>query len=838
MEIYDDLFKRMVLLDRHRQVLKTKRGFTDETIERFGFKSGGEHNEKIVNELLDDWSKQDLMEAQILDEFTGETGYLVKQDGVAIPFYNHKMEINYWRIHRNGLKGKRPPLYFPPGSSGRKVILTESEFKAAAAVQWGFHAVGLQGISMFYKEEGFDQLREHIEKAKYERVYILWDNEEKCVSRSEKHGKNPHFVEDKTARYDVEYYGYMIGKQLERKGIDCRIARLPDEWRDPWGVDMDEALAQGRTREDIEKVLFQAARPDGYRNRWSKECRKVCDKKIKKFWFKSYVQKEHNRYVRYVKDNKIEITNFILQNVANLQDDTGDVTRKILIIDSEGKEHGPYEAGEIFSGPAQFKNWLSRKGNFYFIGGMGDLDQIFRRLCEFDENKVTHNPAVCGRIETGYLFRNCYIDDETENIFKPKKEDGIIWKGDTGYLAAPFDKDRKHAEIKLNTEYFDYQSAFKRVVKNWNNPSIVFAVGWWIGSIFRDLIIETHGAFPILFIGGSTQGGKTTLCRMLSAFSGTQNLEFNMNSSSEVGIIRSMGYMSNVPVFIDEYRMDRKAQSLNSVFRSAYNNQGSVKGLKDKQNQVSRVPVRSALMMAGEASPSDSGLNNRCIHISLSREMLDGRNYEKICLEQEKYSYAYVDIAKQRKAKGKELMDTIRKCRDGLIENYHVSPRYALDYACCIAPVEIFAPDLVSDVTKFGEMTKQHIQTEQALAEDDQLLTSFLQTVTMLFRENRLAFKDAISTGVVQKGEEKGKSQLLVHVQKAFDSYMKHLKDHGRSNFNEMLSRRNLQSYMNSSGWRKTTRLSEDGKTEHVMAMEIEKIEDREVFDNIQMAGG
>jgi len=825
--MYNELFKKLQLLHEHREELKEHRGFTDDMIDRLGFKSAMPENAKAVRDLMANHDLGQMKEAGILDS-GGEPTWQLTKPNILIPFYDkHGEDIIYFRAHKKGLKDVDIPLYIPRGSKGDHCIICESEFKAAAATAWGFHAIGLQGISTFTKDEKLEVIKEYFKDAEFKHAWILWDNEEKTVEGSR------YYKPAAGSRYDVEFYAYILSYELAKVCPDIRIACLPDAWRKNDGIDLDDALAWGHTREEIQDVLDAAIPPTTFRNSLKGECKEIVEKKIRRRFFWSPVDVEFGKYVKFKQlkngdEIRTELSNFTLELTANLRDLDEQVTRRLFIVSDSGKKYGPYDAGDVFSGVQAFKNWISSKGNFWFTGNGADLDQVYRRLCELYDDKITHNPAICGRCPDGYIFANVYIDCDGD-MYEAEKPGDIIWKGDTGYLAAPYDEDRKSAEVSINTDKYDWRLAFDRVAANWKTPLIKICLGWIVGSMFRDLIIENAGAFPILFIGGEKSGGKTSLCRMLTSFTGTRNFEINMNSSTKVGIMRSMAYMSNLPVYIDEYRKDRSAFDMNSIFRSAYNNQGAVKGTTESKTQIVRNQIRSSLIMSGEASPDDSGLLSRCIHVTLSGQTLNGNWYKWIESEYKKFSYAYLDIVRQRPKIERKMLDLIEEQRLNYINAWDLEDRYAFDLACCTGPIECVYPDFIERDDEFIETIRVHIQSEQAAAREEQVLNQFLRELSMLHRKDKLFYKDCIDLG--SSRGNKG-TVIRINLAEAFDSFTEYRRRVGSPLQSDLMTRRTIQNYMQHSGWNRTTR-SHDGKVEQVWAKPIKEIEDEYIKENM-----
>ncbi|MGD9155044.1 MAG: CHC2 zinc finger domain-containing protein, partial [Bacillota bacterium] len=87
-DIYTALVKLARLTDAHRNELRTKRGFTNDTIERLSFRSGGEYISDIVETLRETFTDPDLKDAGIIVEINGclVCNPQLIEDRVLIPY--------------------------------------------------------------------------------------------------------------------------------------------------------------------------------------------------------------------------------------------------------------------------------------------------------------------------------------------------------------------------------------------------------------------------------------------------------------------------------------------------------------------------------------------------------------------------------------------------------------------------------------------------------------------------------------------------------------------------------------------------------------------------------
>ena len=192
-------------------------------------------------------------------------------------------------------------------------------------------------------------------------------------------------------------------------------------------------------------------------------------------------------------------------------------------------------------------------------------------------------------------------------------------------------------------------------MRNWNQYEVWLALGWILSTVYLDVIADEFGVFPILAVGGLKEGGKTSLCEILTAFHGTHDQVNNAEETTRVSIGRHLNYFSNLSVWIDEYRPTVYANDKwDSFLRSVYNRQGASKAERGNTSQIRKVPVYGSLILSGEASPSESALMTRCIMINLDKYRLVGSEWNWLCKHRSKFSAMYYQVAKQRKEKLRE----------------------------------------------------------------------------------------------------------------------------------------------------------------------------------------
>lgn len=739
--VLNDLWERLDLSQAHRESLKINRGFSDATINQARLASAKPENEAIVLELLDDYSVAELEEAGLGDRQNEKlkiAAWLLR-DNILIPTIVDD-KIIYARAHKFGPKNIAPPLFRPaiPPEDKTFLVLAESEFKALAAAQLGFFAVGLQGVSQFAGDR-LGELKSFITGSGATLIVILFDNQDKISSDSKYHKP------DLKSRYDVEYYEYVLAHEIGKiEGVDCKIARLPDSWRVNGGVDVDGALAAGHTRQEFIDILAAAAIPSQARKAWSKECAEIVERKLKRYFFVSPIEIAFGRYVKITSKQTIPISNFTLRIVHNYVEDgeTEDekrVVRGVQIVGEDGAQSQifDWQPDEIASLP-KFLPWLISKGNYHFSGGARSLAEIWKRLATFDDGAIIESPYYIGRYTDVYLSGSCVIDDNGE-IHKPRQEHGreIVRAGARSFRPRSIDYLKSHAEHKLYLdETVDYEDAFHRICDNWGSYSPALGCGWMIASVFADAVFERYRLFPLLFIGGRKEGGKTSLAELYTAFHGTDAT--TADASSQVGMERLLGYYSNMAVWLDEYRAsERMGAKLDAFLRSVYNRQDITKGLRDNTHQVRRMPVRATLMLSGESIPGDAALSTRFIQVIVDKNKMKGHEWKWLCANRWKFSSAYAQWAAARKTKLPEYLDAIDEHRATFVSG-GIDERYALNYAISLAALDIFTPRFSDKLPAFDDFMVEHMAERQTETNESHILAQFLHDIAYCHQHGKL----------------------------------------------------------------------------------------------------
>ena len=238
-QIWKSFHDRIGLSDAHIAELRSKRGFSDETISKLQFKSSRKENRAVLEEMLKTYPGRLLEKVGLAkhgpDGFYPEgrqycgKGRTNRKDEkgehiwdwiepVLIPYFDEAGEIVAIRPHKGNPKKPEGTddydeswrglqIYCPLllrltaiDESDKLVVLTEGEFKAAALMQAGIPALAFPGIHSMRNYRFRNDVVSLLQRFEVRNIVIVFDNETK---------DDPNFLDkykpDPWDRYDAPH---------------------------------------------------------------------------------------------------------------------------------------------------------------------------------------------------------------------------------------------------------------------------------------------------------------------------------------------------------------------------------------------------------------------------------------------------------------------------------------------------------------------------------------------------------------------------------------------------------------------------------------------------------
>lgn len=715
--IYEYLTARGHLTDEHKKELIEKRGFSEEIIADHRFFSGGRYLAELEKEMLATFTEDELLTSGVFVKPERSDKIILSSqlmdNRIIIPYLNKENKAYFVRPHKMGLEV--PIQIYHEKILQRNepfAILTESEFKAVAAAQFGYRSIGVPGVGSF-ADTHFSRLAKFIQQCGIKQICILYDNEVKD------NPAYPNYKEDPFKRFDTEYFAYVMATALLREGIDCRIGRLPDTWRVNGKIDMDGALAQKRTSDDIKNVISESKNYRAFIQDLPQEIQGILNRKLAKKHLRSNVTIDWGKYVATRRQGKQEwqetISNFTMKVIARHETSEG-VVREVVLVDEFGKHSKSFP---LPSTPMVkrdlFADFVMSKGNYIWTGTNDDLATIWRGLFLEDDGRHIIEPDHIGWVadEKMFMFGNLAINKDGEEI-RPDKH-SIFWREKYGLKPVPVSISSGKAPINegipmLSSTEIDLVDIRNRLIETIGKYEAHILLGWVGSVLFMEDVFNAFNCFPFLFITGRRGSGKSTVAEWTMNFFGIETGGKMASDTTAVAIQRYLSYYSSLPVFIDEYRNTKQVTVKNGFLRNVYNRQSAGKGIKAAFG-VREGKVRGTLLVSGEETPDDNALLTRCVVINVKEKNRVVNHFNWFQNHRSGLSYLTYHVLKQKKAILSHYLENLHGGKEFFVKR-GLDDRMAINYAVIGSGYCALFGELPRDFQDYLATESQRVKSE------------------------------------------------------------------------------------------------------------------------------
>ncbi len=625
--------------------LQTERGLSPATIAACQFRSTRDPAAVTAALAASGASDEELIEVGLLvpDIPDPRPAPFLTEQRVLIPYLERDgATVTYLRAHKFGPKGVPIGWYSPwlaHAHPADTLVITEGEFKAAALYQWGLAAIGLPGIASFSGKH-LERLREAVAALHPKRVVIAFDHEIKYDPEIP-----ARFKAEWQDRYDTEVYSALMAHHLRDHG--ARIVRLPIAWmgapgtKDAGKADWDGALAQGRTRDEVDAVLagalsipeFFAALDAIHHGEPAKVARREFYRRTGYRGDGRLTERtgpmEPRGYLWTTLDRSGQpvttgISNFTLRYermVHHEETSETEAERIVRIVNYCGEVGEPVSLRpKDINAAAAFRRWAAAQGPYTWTGNDATVLALCTHMDAQDTGDYILRTARVGEIQPGvWLFQNGLIHGG--QIIRPSPRDNVCWVGRQGYMVE--DDDCAQPRLLNPTPVRDLDAthaAFLEAMRaNYRGSALPWlGIGWGLATLFRSVLFNEHGFFPHLYCWGEKGSGKTTFCRWIMAGLFGIDTEGKPLGSTEKHSARLLAKRCALPAWFDEMRDSKMFDKHVAMLTSAYNGQGYGRAVRSGDLRTDHVPVRGSVLVGGINPPRDESLASRCIYLPFS----------------------------------------------------------------------------------------------------------------------------------------------------------------------------------------------------------------------------
>lgn len=321
-------------------------------------------------------------------------------------------------------------------------------------------------------------------------------------------------------------------------------------------------------------------------------------------------------YTRGFKGPDYPVTNFTMKILYHVNTSDEQAFRLIAIKNLYGFETFINMNTDDFVSVGSFKKVIARRGDYIFKGSEIDLSRLQEFLQQKELSTTYVNTLGWHKRGKFYAFANGIvplIKDAELDDFLPVDEYGIIPYNSKNYFIPAHskmyqDKDDKFVNEKKfvytkpipGVSFESWSLLFKKTYLDKSMPAVLY----FIGSLFRDVIIKQLQRFPILFLFGPPGAGKGQLAGSLMAMFGEKQDQIMLGGASTVvGFMRKFAQLRNALVWLDEYKNNLPPKFIES-FKNIYDGKGYERGKMTNDFSTESTPIDSAALMSGQDMPT------------------------------------------------------------------------------------------------------------------------------------------------------------------------------------------------------------------------------------------
>ncbi|MFA6483161.1 MAG: hypothetical protein WCW62_11320 [Bacteroidales bacterium] len=317
------------------------------------------------------------------------------------------------------------------------------------------------------------------------------------------------------------------------------------------------------------------------------------------------------------------VSNFIVTGLYLIK--SKDQPARILTLTNEFNETKTIKiSSRDFASLQNFRALVEGVGNYNWLGNSGDLQQVKEEIfakCGGVEEIIQLGWQPARRL---YAFSNGVFDGVT---FSEVDKMGIVKSGNNSILIPAY------SEMYEDSNRYDPQKRFKHTpraigMRTWAELFVntfgskaYIGIAYFIACAFRDVIFTELRYFPLLFLYGPPESGKSQFFASFQKFFGQKQTVINLESgSTAVGSIRKLEQFVNSLVIFNEFKnsIDPK---LVGLIKGIYDGDGRETGEYSNDNRTKQTKVSSGMIIAGQELPAqESAMFTRIILLSFKKK--------------------------------------------------------------------------------------------------------------------------------------------------------------------------------------------------------------------------
>jgi hypothetical protein len=295
------------------------------------------------------------------------------------------------------------------------------------------------------------------------------------------------------------------------------------------------------------------------------------------FYRKGYfaAQNKEGKEVLYMfrsKENGLFMaSNFAMKMIGHLYANESSKNKRIVkITDEYGSDFYMEIESSTIRSFNEFSNRIYEESNLFFFGSKKQYEMLLKEVSNNIPKWI--ELEVLGQNENDFYSFADGLYNYREQKFLPIDELGTVaYKNTTYYIPAfssiynkingnnpnmgsakflRYNKTRRGVSFD-HTSFYKWSELMAKVYQEDNAG--MFAVIFTIMAAFRDFIYTQHRRFPLFFLSGPTNSGKSQVADSIQAPFAHGMQIYNLNSGTDAAFFVSLEKFRNVPMIFDEY---------------------------------------------------------------------------------------------------------------------------------------------------------------------------------------------------------------------------------------------------------------------------------------------
>lgn len=305
------------------------------------------------------------------------------------------------------------------------------------------------------------------------------------------------------------------------------------------------------------------------------------------------------------------LSNYVIEPIRNvLEADTFNWEKNKYLFEIRLVDDSGFKSSKIVLTPEDkanlrsFRSKVYEKGNFTDVFNDKQFAQIFDSLYKENTLDKIYRHSLPGRIANDiFLYQDAAVEIHTGKVYTKSGDTIKLNDGKSIIL----DSEISNSPILKHSEEYTCKQIAEKLIEsmlkgycNSAQPFLVFGVASM--SVFRDLFKEITGGFPIPYLYGPTQGGKTNLLNTICYMYGFDKTYISSGSSTVNATWKNLSKRSRIPVILDEVlTYTRYADPFENLIKCGYDckkRERMFNGQKE-DNQ----PVNATLILSSNHTP-------------------------------------------------------------------------------------------------------------------------------------------------------------------------------------------------------------------------------------------